>query len=326
MIPRPLGPSRERGAALLTVFLLVAVMATVSATALDRLALATRLSGNVMEAGQARRWLGMAEELAVVRMEDMLASSPERTTLAGNWQDTPRTIELPDGARITARVRDGGNCFNLNSLAARTSEGQLIVRPAAVDQFRALMTTLGIDPTAATRISAAAADWIDHDSLPLPAGAEDREGHLVANRAMAHESELGKVPGMTPAIAIMLRPWICALPTHDASPLNVNTLTAEQAPLLAMLIPERLTVEQARAALRSRPASGFPNVEAFWNSPALKSAEASGEAASQVQVRTSFFRLEAWVSDGDDAVGETALLQFRDERVHVLRRDWSVVG
>ena len=323
MIRHRLGRSRERGAALLTVLLLVAVMATLAATSLDRLSLAARLSGNAAEVSQARHWLGMAEELAAVRIEDMLTRSPEHITLAGEWQDRSRTIELPDGARIAVRVRDGGNCFNLNSLAARTSEGQLIVRPAAVEQFRALMTSIGIDPAAASRISAAAADWIDNDSLPLPAGAEDNNGRFVANSAMAHESELGRVAGMTPAIAKMLGPWVCALPSHHASPLNVNTLTPEQAPLLAMLAPEWLTVERAGAALRSRPPSGYASAEAFWNSPVLKSVEAGDEAVSQIQVRTSFFRLEARVSGSGDSIGETALLHFHEGRVHVLRRDWS---
>lgn len=323
---RPLGRTQERGAALLTVLLLVAVMATVSATALDRLSLATRLSGNAAEAEQARRWLTMAEQLAAVRIEDMLASSPERTTLAGGWQNAPRTIELPDGARITARIMDGANCFNLNSLAARTSEGQVIVRPAAVDQFRALMTNLGVDPSAAVRIAASAADWIDDDNLPLPAGAETGAGYIVANRPMAHESELGHVAGMTPAIGAMLRPWLCALPTHDASPINVNTLLPEQAPLLAMLVPERLTVEHARAALAARPTGGFSSAEAFWSSPGLEKVQASGEAADQVRVRSSYFRLHSEVSGSDARAAETALLQFRDGRVHVLRREWSAGG
>lgn len=318
------GRPQERGAALLTVLLLVAVMATVSATALDRLTLATRLAGNAGLAGQGRQWLMMAEELAAVRLEDMLAANPTKTTLAGGWHGSPRAIALPDGARVTARVTDGGNCFNLNSLAAQTGEGLLIVRPSAVEQFAALMTTLGVEPAAATRIAAASADWIDSDTVPLPAGAEDGGGRLAANRAMAHEGEIGSVAGVTAPIAVMLRPWICALPTHDLSPLNVNTLAPEQAPLLTMLAPAQITPDRARAALAQRQVAGFGSPTAFWQSEALSSLVIPPEAAEQVKVKSSFFRLQANVAGGGQSVGETALLAERGGRVRLVRREWSV--
>src|SRR3546814_7765026 len=48
--------------------------------------------------------------------------------------------------------------------------------------------------------------------------------------------------GVTPSIYATLRPWICALPTSDLSPINVNTLRPDQAPLIAMLAPEQLSI------------------------------------------------------------------------------------
>ena len=46
--------SGERGAALLTVLILVAVIAVLAATALEKLRLATRLGGNAVAIEQAR--------------------------------------------------------------------------------------------------------------------------------------------------------------------------------------------------------------------------------------------------------------------------------
>ena len=56
--PDPNRPE-ERGAALLTVLLLVAVMAVVAATALERVALATRMTGNggAVDQGSALTWV-----------------------------------------------------------------------------------------------------------------------------------------------------------------------------------------------------------------------------------------------------------------------------
>ena len=319
MRPRP----SERGAALLTVLLLVAVMATVSATALDRISLATRLAGNAAMAGQGRAWLGMAEQLTAVRLEDMLAADKARTTLAGNWLGTPRSIALPDGAQVTAEVTDAGNCFNLNSLASAGLEGGLFTRPSAVNQFTALMTMLGIDAGTATQISSSAADWIDTDSTPLPAGNES--GSVPpANRQMAHEGELNSVAGMTPQIAAILRPWVCALPSDVPTPINVNTLLPEQAPLLAMLAPGQLDVERARAVTAQRPANGFQSAVEFWKSPGFRGMVIPPDSADQVKVRSSWFRLQARVAAEGQAIGQTSLLAERNGKVDVVRREWSM--
>ena len=64
MIP----PRHERGAALLTVLMLVAVIATVSAGVLDRLTVATRLAGNAgvaaQQCQQRRQAVGLQQGLA----------------------------------------------------------------------------------------------------------------------------------------------------------------------------------------------------------------------------------------------------------------------
>ena len=56
-------PERQRGAALLTVLLLVAVIAVIAGTALERLRLTTRLSGNAAAGEQARAYAEAAEAL-----------------------------------------------------------------------------------------------------------------------------------------------------------------------------------------------------------------------------------------------------------------------
>ena len=90
--------------------------------------------------GQARAWLTTAELLAATRLEDLLAADTGQTTLAGNWMGVERSIALPDGGTVRARVDDGGNCFNLNSLVERRQDGTLVARAIGRSQFEALMT------------------------------------------------------------------------------------------------------------------------------------------------------------------------------------------
>lgn len=323
-------PPSEQGAALLTVLLLVAVMATVSATGLDRLALATRLEANVSGVAQGRQWLGMAEQLAMTRLEDMAGANRAQTTLAGGWLGQRRTIDLPDGGRLSVEVTDGGNCFNLNSLASRQPDGSSLAQPRMVTQFASLMRTIGVDGGTAANVAAATADWVDSDNQPQPGGAEDSSyasrGYLTANRPMADASELKGVAGVTPDLFTRLRPWLCALPTSAPSPLNVNTLLPEQAPLLVMLAPDQIRPDLARAQLAGRPAGGFGSVLNFWKSGALAGVSVPGEASSQVQVRTGYFLLRTTVVSEGSQLQATSLLAERESRVRLVSRVLGPVG
>ena len=316
-------PPQEKGAALLTVLLLVAVMATIAATALDRISVRTRLTANVATVAQGRMWLETAELLGMTRIEDLL-SADEAQTLPRGWLGAERTISLPDGAVVRARLEDAGNCFNLNSLVEQRNNGELVARRMALTQFTALMTLIGIQEGEAVRIAASAADFIDSDSAPLPAGAEDgSRATLVANRMMADASELRAVAGVSERHYNVLKPWICALPTTDLSPINVNTLLAEQAPLLAMLAPGKLDVARARAQIASRPADGYGSVVKFWDSPTLAGVDPSPETGQQVKVRTAFFRLRASVESAGLDVHETVMIDARRKPAHIVSRSFG---
>lgn len=318
-------PASERGAALLSVLLLVAVMATVAATALDRIGIGTHLAANAATVGQGRAWLESAELLATTRIEDLLAADNNKTIGAG-WAGLERTISLPGGAGIRARLEDGGNCFNLNSLVQRTEEGRLIGRPTAVKQFGALMMMLGIDANAANRIAASASDYIDSDSLPQEYGAEDSGANLSPNQMMADPSELRAVASVTDRQYALMSRWICALPDTELSGINVNTLFPEQAPLVAMLAPGRIDPSRAQAAIAQRPAVGFDDVLDFWQLPGLAGIEPPSGAVDQVRLRTSFFVLKARVDASGIDVRETALIDARAKPARVIRRSFADAG
>jgi general secretion pathway protein K len=315
-------PAKERGAALLSVLVLVAVMATVAATALDRIGIGTRLAVNAATVGQGRAWLESAELLATTRIEDLLAADETKTLRAG-WLGLERSVSLPGGAVVRARIEDGGNCFNLNSLVLRGEDGQLAARPQAVNQFAALMTMLGINGGEAARIAASASDYIDSDSVPQTLGAEDGGKVLPANHMMADPSELRAVAGVTDRHYALLSRWICALPAPEPSAINLNTLLPEQSPLLAMVAPGRIDPQRARAALGQRPAAGFDDALDFWQLPGLAGIDLPSGAVDQTKVRTSFFILKARVEFSGIDMRETALIDARATPARVIRRSWA---
>ena len=316
----------ERGAALLTVLLLVAVLAVIASDTLDRLSLTTRLTGTAVAMDQSRAFGDAAERLAALRIGQLVAADPARTTNAMGWQGVPLPLPLPIG-QATLTVTDGGNCFNLNSLVTDVTAGEGATTPnlTAVDQFAALMQLLNIAPGDARRIAESAADWIDSDSVPLPAGAEDAAyrgltpSYLPANRPMVSATELRAVAGVTPAIWSVLRPWVCALPDGGLSPINPNTLTAEQAPLLAMLAPNELGIAEARAALARRPADGFAGTPQFWQAAGIDPPAAAG---SQIQMKSRWFDARVAVTlDGTERTSR-ALIDASAAPARVVR-SWS---
>jgi general secretion pathway protein K len=328
---------RESGMALLTVLLLVAVMSVVAATALERLTIATRLTANAGALDQARAFAEAAENIARLRIGDLIAAQPGKVTLQGGWLGAPQPVPVPGGT-ATARVTDGGNCFNLNSVVAANDGGgqenqnqdNLKVRPTGVTQFQALMRLLGIDDRKAQTVAASLADWIDTDTVPQPGGAEDETyarapvPYRTANRFMVSPSELRAVNGVTPAIYQTLRPWICALPTSDLSPINVNTLLPAQAPLFAMLLPGQLTVDQARQMLARRPVDGYGSTVAFWALPALQKLTPMGDVQAQTKLVTRYFRVEILVNLGGTEVNETALIDAQPQKpARLVSREWG---
>ena len=322
-------PARERGAALLAVLLLVAVTGAIAAAAMESLSLSRAAAANVVALDQARAYAGAVEQLAAVTVDDMIMANPERTTLAGGWNGATRRVALPGGGAAQVRVRDGGNCFNVNSVVEGDPRTRLTRRPAGVAQLAGLMQLLRVPPGEARRIAEAAADWADSDTIPSPGGAEDGAyaggpaPYRTGNTLFADVGELGALAGMTPEIMAQLRPWLCALPTTELSPLNVNTLLPEQAILLAMLAPERLDVERARRVLAPRPASGWGNQVEFWRIDALRSLDVPIDVQLQVQMRTRWFALDVTVAVMDAEFSETALLDARLQPSRLVARRWG---
>lgn len=319
---------RERGAALLTVLLLVAIIAVLAGAALERLRLTTRLAGNALAGEQARGFARAAEALATSRITTMLGDAPDRVTLAGGWSGRPFGLPLPGGGLAVARVRDGGNCFNLNGLVSRlapnlyTSSQNFAQRL----QFVRLMQAIGVPSQAADHIAAATADWIDSDGDQQGNGAEDpvylarSVPYRTAGTLMADPSELRAVDGVTPDIYAKLRPWICTLPKAEPATININTLTPEQAPLIAMLFSGTLSVEAARGMILRRPPDGFRDASTFLN---LAGNGAAPEGGGGLGVKTTWFALAIDVSTGSARLQERALIDASRLPARLVARQWG---
>ncbi|HYG26052.1 MAG TPA: type II secretion system minor pseudopilin GspK [Caulobacteraceae bacterium] len=314
----------ERGVALLTVLLLVAVMAVVAIAVLDDLRFAVRRTANARTMAQAQWYALGAEELARVQIVRRARLDADRTTLEGGWSGRTFTFPIEAGA-IEARVSGASGCFNLNSVVEGGGD-RYVRHELGARQFMVLLSAIGFNDAAAAGLQGALVDWIDSDDVAL--AAEDRAyasaatPYRTAGAPLAEVSELRAIRGFTDEVYGRIRPFVCALPV-GLSQINVNTLPADRAVLLTMLTEGRVSPAAARRILMERPASGWPNVDAFWNEPGLVNHAPGGPAREQAVVRTGFYAMDARVEFGGSHATLSSLFEAQGGGVRLIARRWT---
>ncbi|KAB7767853.1 type II secretion system minor pseudopilin GspK [Xanthomonas maliensis] len=322
------GPARQRGTALLTVLLLVAVMTLLMVAVLDDLRFGQRRTANGAALTQAQWHALGSEAIARQQLQALARRTPGRTTLDGGWNDRPLLFPLEQGA-VRVRLRDRGSCFNLNSVVAGAGE-QWQRSEDGARQYRALLQALGEAPAHADALTDALVDWIDSDALPGAHGHEDMHYLQSAQprrsgaTLLAGVSELAAIAGYTPATIARLRPYACALPEGRLSPININSLQVDDAPVLVALTSGAITLTAARRLIAERPAGGWRDPAVFWNRPALVQAALPNPVLQQVALRTTYFDLDSQVDHaGAQVMLQAQLRQDADGRVRLVARQWS---
>jgi len=304
-------PDREKGAALLTVLLMVAVIAVIAVAVLDDIRFGVRRATNARSASQAQWYAIGAEQLARRQIIRLTRRDPFRTTLEGDWNG--RSLQFPiDHGAMVVRISDATSCFNLNSLVEADQGEPFRRRELGVRQFSKLLSLLGVGDAAT--LAGSLVEWMDSNDVG-PADAEDpayaglSPPYRTAGGPLAEVSELRAVRGFTAKTYAALRPYVCALPTTDLSPININTLPADRTLLLTALTQGAIPEATARAAIAGRPAAGWPDVATFWAQRALLATPPSDEVREQLRVRTRFFALETQVTFDDLPIASSALFE-----------------
>ncbi|WP_421792874.1 type II secretion system minor pseudopilin GspK [Hyphobacterium sp.] len=295
--------SDKQGTALITALLITAVVAAVAVGLSQSLTFGIARSGHLADRDQAYWYALGARDFAESALVRSLPQPGEPMRPNDAWAQGARSFEIENGF-LSGEVRDGQNCFNLNSLV-QVSAGVVIADDVAAERFESLMRALNIPSGEAQAIVAQAVDWIDSDTQPGPGGAEDLHyaeraiPHRAANSLFVEREELLALPAMNRLIYEVLRPHVCALPSVDQPPLNLNTLRTDQAALLAAFLDNRLSVSDAALIISRRPTIGFDDVELFWSDPLLAALELEFEHRPHVGLRTSYFEIFVEVQQGE---------------------------
>lgn len=306
--------SRQRGVALITVLLVVAIVTVVSAAMVARQQLSIRATSNQLQARQAWHYALGGEALAqAILARDLKGGEPGAAAidhLLEPWAQPLPAFEIDQG-EILVRIEDLAGRFNLNDLLRDQQPN-----PAAVEQFRRLLLRLQISAPYAERLL----DWLDPDQQPSgELGAEDNAylaldtPYRSAGRRLHDLSELRLLLDMREEDFQRLAPYVVALPPNV--PLNVNTASA----MVLSSLSDSLSLGAAESLVELRRAAPFRNSAAFLAQPALAGTTLQGTALA---VGSQFFQATSEVRLGDRRLALVSLLQReQDGSVRVLARN-----
>ncbi|GGY86865.1 type II secretion system protein K [Cellvibrio zantedeschiae] len=333
--------NRERGAVLIMVLLIVALVAGLGIKFAGDYQLGLARAEARWHGAQARAYLFSGEGAAIKFLATDDAAADYREELWGQ----PVPIQLPDNmGDLLISLDDANAKFNLNRLAivkadfaskapsdaSRYTNAQLMfirllqALPNREDPHTALVQS----PEIATAILEAIVDWTDQDTDPAGSNGAENDYYLgqpdpyqAANMPFRSVEELQMIRGVTPQIMQALRPYVTVLEPSEI--LNINTmpeLLYRCINLNTELSP--LSESQAKSLIAEKPSTGFyANLSDFntsWNKVVgAGQASADGELA----VATKYFWLTTVVQIGDQRRTGRSLLLRGSPAFKVVRRE-----
>lgn len=292
--------TQQRGVAMIVVLLIVAMIAIIATNITSRNQLSVRRTLNLAQYDQAYWYALSAEELAKKILKQDIEDSKEVVHRQQYWAQADVVLPV-EGGQIAGKIYDMRACFNLNGLSAamdKSPNGQPIL-PLAARQFKGMLVALGMDDFAAERLAYTLKDYIDDDTSTGAFGAEDAEyesrnvPYRAANTLLNHRSELRAVFGFNQDIYLKIAPYVCAIPGNNQQLLNVNTLEVDQAALLAGMLNNEISVNEAESIINQRPGDGYETIEDFLSSSTVSSVTMDDKTKSSLVVKSEYFYLEA---------------------------------
>ena len=304
--------SEQRGIALISVLLVVAVLVAITTRLLEDHNLVVHHHRATFEQNQALQYAYGAETLArQVLFQDYANTDPKIDHLAEPWAKQLAPFELDDIGYMETQLRDLNGCFNLNAFASNDE----VILKRALKRLKRMLRELQIDESLADNVR----DWIDADSKVQGFGAEDNNylgkmpAYRAANRGMAHVSELYLLDIADPDQVKKLLPFVCLLPYAD-NKINVNTANT----LTLATMDDGIGVGNAEAITMNERA--YNSVSDF-----VKDHPEFSAVADDLSVTSEHFALHVQAVVGEGAVSMYSHLvrSEADGRVTVLQRDFA---
>ena len=305
------GLARQRGVALLTAILVVAIATVIATNLLWLSTLDQRRTAAALASDQALQYALGAEAWVGDILRQDLEDSSDSDHLGEAWAADIAPLPI-DGGFIHGGISDLQGLFNLNNLVDGGGDPDELM----LTQFQRLLQLVDIDPSLAGGV----VDWLDPDSeTRFPSGGEDDlyaradPQYRVANGMITTPSELMAIYGFDAEMYGRLAPYVTALPRGT----RLNANTAPQIVLASL--SEDIDIGLAGSLIDERGNGAFASVQDSFEGLV------SEEMLPLIDGVTEHFLLAGQVTIGDTTLTINAVLQRHDSgRTRTLFRSFGV--
>lgn len=308
--------SSQRGIALLTILVMVALATILAATIAKRQTNTAENTGYLMRQDQSLLYAKSAEAFFSELLIQDSHNGGNIDHLQENWAKPMPAFPLEDGF-ISGRLLDESGKFNLNNLLK--ADGS--VDDSAKRWFEKLLQRVGLP----AELSQAVIDWQDADDETTGAmGAESNyyqgldPSYLASNTRFHQVEELKLVRGFEGKNYDLIAPYVTALP--EATKINMNTA----APLLLASIDPKLDVKTLEQELKAKQAelAYFNSVEDLWKLNAFSGIEPQNktDAAAWLDSKSNYFTAQIEVVLSERKRQFTSAMMRKDKQVTVYSR------
>ncbi len=325
---------KQKGVALITVMLIVALCAVIASQMTARLQVQMQRSVNVAFNQQAY-WYAMGAEAFAKRVLITAFETDEAVTHLGQIWAQGETNYPVDFGQISGEITDLQSCLNLNALRASldsSSSGSGSSNSNKVPArlaFESLLMNLQLDGVSqfeAESMADALTDWLDEDSgISSAGGAEDNDyasrefPYLAANNYLASVNELRIIEHFTPQIIEEIKPYVCVIPAIDMHKVNINTISSEHVELLQALLDS--TLDEAQDILSARGEEGFASLDDFYNLPEVVKLKNFNDKKEQFEVDSEYFTLKTSASFNDSFFAMRSVMKVTNNKyIDVISR------
>ena len=308
--------SSQRGIALLTILVMVALATILAATIAKRQTNTAENTGYLMRQDQSLLYAKSAEAFFSELLIQDSDNGGNIDHLQENWAKPMPAFPVEDGF-ISGRLLDESGKFNLNNLLK--ADGS--VDDSARRWFEKLLQRVGLP----AELSQAVIDWQDADDETTGAmGAESNyyqgldPSYLASNTRFHQVEELKLVRGFEGKNYDLIAPYVTALP--EATKINMNTA----APLLLASIDPKLDVKTLEQELKAKQAelAYFNSVEDLWKLNAFSGIEPQNktDAAAWLDSKSNYFTAQIEVVLSERKRQFTSAMMRKDKQVTVYSR------
>ena len=308
--------SSQRGIALLTILVMVALATILAATVAKRQTNTYENTGYLMRQDQSLLYAKSAEAFFSELLIQDSDNGGNIDHLQENWAKPMPAFPVEDGF-ISGRLLDESGKFNLNNLLK--ADGS--VDDSARRWFEKLLQRVGLP----AELSQAVIDWQDADDETTGAmGAESNyyqgldPSYLASNTRFHQVEELKLVRGFEGKNYDLIAPYVTALP--EATKINMNTA----APLLLASIDPKLDVKTLEQELKAKQAelTYFNSVEDLWKLNAFSGIEPQNktDAAAWLDSKSNYFTAQIEVVLSERKRQFTSAMMRKDKQVTVYSR------